>query len=317
MRCSRAAGTKSANMFGLTFTRKLVGAKLHQRPPLILGGIMPVQYLVIAGGGGSGRGNGTLGGNAGGGAGGYRNSTLSETTGGGGVAESVFGAALETAYTITVGAGGTGFTGSSGKGGTGANSVFATITSSGGGGAGCGATSLGLGLTGGSSGGVVVNSGVAPVAPTQGFASGNSVDGGSGGGGAGAASANTTGSTGTAGGVGLSSAITGTGVFRGGGGGGGNDDGNPSPAGGNGGGGAGAVSFSVQGTTGTINTGGGAGASGYNNVNGVNGGSGTIILRSMRTAAFSGGVTFVSSVSGGFYIYTITAAGVSDTVTFS
>jgi len=35
------------------------------------------------------------------------------------------------------------------------------------------------------------------------------------------------------------------------------------------------------------------------------------------TATFSGGVTQTSSTSGGYTVYTITAAGVSDTVTFS
>jgi hypothetical protein len=36
-----------------------------------------------------------------------------------------------------------------------------------------------------------------------------------------------------------------------------------------------------------------------------------------NTASFSGGVTQTSTTSGGRRIYTITAAGVSDTVTFS
>jgi hypothetical protein len=35
------------------------------------------------------------------------------------------------------------------------------------------------------------------------------------------------------------------------------------------------------------------------------------------TATFSGGVTQTSTTSGGRRIYTITAAGVSDTVTFA
>jgi hypothetical protein len=38
---------------------------------------------------------------------------------------------------------------------------------------------------------------------------------------------------------------------------------------------------------------------------------------STRTATFSGGVTSSSATSGGFNIYTVTAAGASDTVTFS
>jgi hypothetical protein len=36
-----------------------------------------------------------------------------------------------------------------------------------------------------------------------------------------------------------------------------------------------------------------------------------------RTATFSGGVSQTSTTSGGRTIYTITAAGVSDTVTFA
>jgi phage terminase large subunit-like protein len=36
-----------------------------------------------------------------------------------------------------------------------------------------------------------------------------------------------------------------------------------------------------------------------------------------RSATFSGGVTQTNATSGGFKIYTITAAGLSDTVTFS
>jgi hypothetical protein len=36
-----------------------------------------------------------------------------------------------------------------------------------------------------------------------------------------------------------------------------------------------------------------------------------------KTATFSAGVTQTSSTAGGFKTYTITAAGVSDTVTFS
>jgi hypothetical protein len=35
------------------------------------------------------------------------------------------------------------------------------------------------------------------------------------------------------------------------------------------------------------------------------------------TATFSGGVTQTSSTAGGYRIYTITAAGASDTVTFA
>ena len=49
------------------------------------------------------------------------------------------------------------------------------------------------------------------------------------------------------------------------------------------------------------------------------GGSGVVILSipEANTATFSGGVTQTSTTSGGRRIYTITAAGVSDTVTFA
>jgi hypothetical protein len=55
------------------------------------------------------------------------------------------------------------------------------------------------------------------------------------------------------------------------------------------------------------------------NVGGGNGGSGVIILSipSARSATFSGGVSQTSTTSGGRRIYTITTAGVSDTVTFA
>jgi hypothetical protein len=54
-------------------------------------------------------------------------------------------------------------------------------------------------------------------------------------------------------------------------------------------------------------------------VTGSSGGSGIIILSipEANTATFSGGVTQTSTTSGGRRIYTITAAGASDTVTFA
>jgi hypothetical protein len=44
-----------------------------------------------------------------------------------------------------------------------------------------------------------------------------------------------------------------------------------------------------------------------------------VILRvpNFYTATFSGGVTQTSTLSGAYRIYTITAAGASDTVTFN
>ena len=120
-------------MFGLTQTTKLKGAKLNSRMLNTIPPSYQVEYLVIAGGGSSGKGNGSLGAPGGGGAGGYRNSTIGETTGGGGSAEALLSIVGSLAYAITVGAGGTGAT-TAGKGATGSDSVFSTITSGGGGG---------------------------------------------------------------------------------------------------------------------------------------------------------------------------------------
>ena len=77
-----------------------------------------VDYLVVAGGGSGGGGYNNAGG--GGGAGGYKTSI-------GGTALTLN---LNTLYTATIGAGGTG----ANAGNIGSNSVFSTITSTGGGG---------------------------------------------------------------------------------------------------------------------------------------------------------------------------------------
>jgi hypothetical protein len=52
---------------------------------------------------------------------------------------------------------------------------------------------------------------------------------------------------------------------------------------------------------------------------GANGGSGIAILKypNSYTATFSGGVTQSTTTSGSFKISTITAAGISDTVSWS
>jgi hypothetical protein len=85
-------------------------------------GTTEVEYLVIAGaGGGGGSANGNYGG--GGGAGGFRTATGLSVTGGSSIPVTV-GAA---------GAGGPAANGESGKGSKGSNSVFSSITSTGGG----------------------------------------------------------------------------------------------------------------------------------------------------------------------------------------
>src|SRR3990167_10995321 len=80
-----------------------------------------VEYLDIAGGGGGGGNAGGSSGGAGGGAGGYRPNTGYAVTPG-------------SPITVTIGAGGAGGIGSSSTAATaGSNSVFGTITSTGGG----------------------------------------------------------------------------------------------------------------------------------------------------------------------------------------
>jgi hypothetical protein len=240
-----------------------------------------VEYLVIAGGGGGGGGHG-----GGGGAGGYKTGFLGVTT--------------ATGYGITVGAGGapgTQYVSPDAEGDSGTNSVFSTITSTGGGGGGGynGDSGTGrLGKDGGSGGGGV---GQGTAASTGGSASpaGQGNDGGDmsgsgagGGGGAGAAGANAGGSGGTAtggtGGNGLSSSITGAAVTRAGGGGGGNASGVTPGSGGSGGGGVSSSSLYGDGTAGTPNTGSGGGGGGGGNpsigtITGGLGGSGIVIIR--------------------------------------
>lgn len=109
---------------------------------------LSVDYLVVAGGGGGG---GWLGGGAG--AGGLRSTVTA--TGRGGSLEAALSMALNTSFTVTVGAGGAGGAyGNPAEGIVGSNSVFSTITSNGGGygGAGGGYTST-VGGNGGSGGG--------------------------------------------------------------------------------------------------------------------------------------------------------------------
>jgi hypothetical protein len=73
---------------------------------------------------------------------------------------------------------------------------------------------------------------------------------------------------------------------------------------------------------GTANTGGGGGGHGLSGSNpsstGGNGGSGVVFLKVPPgyTATFSAGVTQTSATVGSNTVYTVTAAGASDTVTF-
>ena len=228
------------------------------------------DYLVVAGGGG-----GALAG-AGGGAGGLRSTVTA--TGGGGSLESALSLGTS-AYTVTIGGGGTG--GTSGSAGTnGSNSVFSTITSTGGGYGGTGGgVYVPLVNSGGSGGGGERDASSNPSSgaagtTNQGYAGGNGVVGaGGGGGGAGAVGTNGTTGNGGNGGNGVATSISGSSVTYAGGGGGRSTT---SGTGGTGGGGAGSNALTT-GNPGTANTGGGGG--GVGSGTGGAGGSGIVIVR--------------------------------------
>jgi len=246
------------------------------------GGPNSVDYLVVAGGAG-----GSFDRGAGGGAGGYRTSFPSPA---GTIPVSVTG------YPITVGSGGSGQSSYPVDATNGSNSVFSSITSTGGGAGADGQSSNpDTGSPGGSGGGghgqynsTAGSGNTPPVSPPQGNPGGTGhpgADYGSGGGGgAGGAGGNGSGTQGGAGGVGLPNSITGSATFYAGGGGGsiGQDGGGPLPggAGGNGGGGAGGTGPGTAGGNGSANTGGGGGgdANAPTNTAG-NGGSGIVIIR--------------------------------------
>jgi len=234
----------------------------------------PVEYLAIAGGGGGG----SQYYSGGGGAGGYLTATS-------------FSVSNQT-YAITVGAGGAGGSNSAGTiGANGSTSTFSTISPVGGGGG--GKYPAGAGASGGSGGGSSTSAGTSPAGGSgtagqgnngaSGFSSGGNPggSGGGGGGGAGGSAVNRTGLTSsTDGGVGLSSSITGSAIFRAGGGGAGVNSSSISSAGGNGGGGVGST-LSIVAGSGTANTGSGGGGADHNGSPsaGGNGGSGVVILR--------------------------------------
>jgi len=251
-------------------------------------GSATVDYLVVAGGGGTGR---VLGGaTGGGGAGGHRSNYPSGCAG---------LSVSSTTYPITVGGGGS--AGSPSASGTsGSNSIFSTITSSGGGRggacqpAGDPLSPLGEGVPGGSGGGGALRAGCSPVnysaggtgntppvSPPQGNNGGQGyhqpgVDAaGGGGGGAGGAGSDGALNTGGNGGNGTANSITGSPVTRAGGGGGGADT--TAGSGGPGGGGRGGIGGGVA-VSGTANTGGGGGGVRCGPGQGA-GGKGIVIIR--------------------------------------
>ena len=280
-------------------------------------GSTTVDYMVVAGGGGSpestpapdysyangGAGAGGFRESCGGASGCYTASPLAKSCGA--LPVSVQG------YPITVGGGGTAGAPGGSIGGNGANSVFSTITSAGGGrsgagGGGVGTPANGAGADGGSGGGAGGNGPGAmrlggsgntpPVSPAQGKDGGDGTDAGAtaggGGGGATTCGADATGTGGNGqggnGGAGATTNISGSPTaYAGGGGGGSTYVSTPAPeipsstvgSGGTGGGGAGTKNGTAN--AGTANTGGGAGGTGASNSpnNGATGGSGVVIIR--------------------------------------
>jgi hypothetical protein len=233
---------------------------------------------------------------AGGGAGGY--DCGGGGAGGGVVSNLSFAVTQGTGYAYTVGNGGAATNGAVGA--SGGNSIFSSLTATGGG---RGGGSSNNGANGGSGGGGAANpvtnggtgtasqgnSGAAGLQYTSGA---NTIYLGGGGGGAGGAGSQGTSATNTGGngGVGIVNDITGSNVYYGGGGGGGTVSGNYNVAtyGGSGGlGGGGNAGFGGQnsngslttpGTSGTNGVGGGGGGGGYTQLSG-SGGSGIVILR--------------------------------------
>ena len=265
-----------------------------------------VSYMVVAGGGGgaSAPNPGSSDASGGGGAGGFREFkntsdpySASPLNGNpGGTAITVTAAS----FPITVGGGGAGGPGSNAAGTKGADSVFSTITSTGGGrgrnNGGPGNRQGGPGGSGGgpggggsgTSGGVGNDPSTTPPQGNPGSAHNGSPDvyGGGGGGAGGAAADSPDGNPASDGGVAVTSSINGTATtYAGGGGGGGSPSGpggqggdNPSgPARGGGGPGGNAGG---GGNPGSDNTGGGGGgAGGQGGTPGGNGGSGVVIIR--------------------------------------
>ena len=234
------------------------------------------DVLVVGGGGGAS--SGDAAGQGGGGAGGYRAFASQSFASG-------------TAYTCTVGAGGTGALYAAAAGSATGSSIagtgFTTINASAGG---AGSSYNGGGSNGGSGGGAGTpgnnaggsgNSG--SFTPAEGFAGGGSFTSGAfytggGGGGSSAAGANAvSGSNAGAGGAGTQWY---NGNYYAGGGGGGHNQASTITLGGSGVGGNGGVARTIAGTNGVVNTGSGGG--GGAGLTGGSGASGIVIIRYAR-----------------------------------
>jgi len=258
----------------------------------VSGGTLTCDVLVVAGGGGGG---GCRGG--GGGAGGYTNK-ISHTL-------------IVGEYPVTVGNGGNGAYLS---GASGSNSVFDTITATGGGYGARGVYSVLVGGAGGSGGGgsgAPAGSGAGGTG-SQGYNGGAGYSGGepyNGGGGGGASAAGGDGASKNDGGNGASNSISGSSVVYAGGGGGGTYSlvGGIPGIGGTGGGGNGGGS-GTNGVAGIANTGAGGGGGG-NDASGGNGGSGIIIVRYSISQVSSSNISSLSISSNG--INQASASGVN------
>ncbi|MFA5269574.1 MAG: glycine-rich domain-containing protein [Methanoregula sp.] len=262
---------------------------------IVPSGVTQVRYLVIGGGGEGGNGGTenliTLPG-GGGGAGGFLTGTLPVTSG--------------TGVPVTVGAGGS--TPASSTPANGGNSVFDSITASGGG-AGASITPLQIAQRGGSGGGGVPTggtseSGATPLDdPPQGNAgtsgrynlAGHPAGGGGGAGSyAGACNNNIAGN----GGTGRDSNISGSTKFYGGGGGGGLKSPGTAGQGGNGGGGNGGLDNTACGN-GLATTGSGGGGAGAGNVSHCAGGSGVVIIRYVTPVVVAPIANFTANLTSG------------------
>jgi len=271
------APSGAGNAFSFTITATNIAGSVSQD---FSGNILQnspdfVYYLVVAGGGNSGSGNFA----GGGGAGGYRSSWAgasgTELSGRNTAVESPFTPVKDTAYTVTVGGGGS-------------NSTFASITSTRGG-YGNGAGAGGSGGSGGGAGDDLNNYGQPGGSGTagQGFNGQGSWDNSGGAGGVASGNGN------LHGGPGLTSTITGSSVTIAGGGGGSRSY--ATPGDGRNGGGNGGQWNGRNASSGSANTGGGAG--GGSRSQATYGGSGVVVLRfpDVFNPAISAGLTYSST----------------------
>lgn len=259
---------------------------IYQFPSFFGGPPFQIEYLLLGGGGGSENAENS----GGGGSGGRGYSTAFNAPSG--------------SFTVTIGAGGA-------TNAAGSNSVFSTITRSGGGLGKYNATggAGGSGGGGGNSGNPGGAGNAGGYSPAEGNAGGSgnfyiSKQTGGGGGGIGGSGGGASGSFGGTGGTGTAYSIDGTSRFYGGGGGGAGRD-NVGP-GGTGGGGNGGSSWIPQGPgSGTANTGGGGGGWGGS------GGSGILII------AYPSNYADLASVGAGLVCNGSAGNTVSDTVSRS